>query len=151
MKKSHMIVIGIVCIFLVVIGIVYYTQFSSEGNNIQIGKTSFSMPDGFHKGQPNGDGDTNITNGKISVFINHYNDNDLNKHVKDYCKYKKSENLSTNISNFTVEHIHVSKVNIATDNYTVHYWFSNNREVYSIYTWDGNIDNIVSDLIKSMH
>ena len=143
---------GIIVILVIIIAIMGFSMLTSSGNQVNIENTIFDIPSGFHQGEMSKLNHVNLTNGKESIFIYKCSGNDIEQIIEEYEDYKKSENDSVSTSNFTVNNTIVYKSTI-NNTKTVHYWFEYGDKVYSIYTWgvQGDIDEIVSNIIKSAH
>lgn len=148
-KKTGMIVL-LVCIVIIGIGIFEYgNEFTNK--YVQVGSTSFKLPNGYYEGIPNEFGSINITDGEHSIFLMEYNDSDVMEHIYDYQQFIKNKNQSMKIMNYTIENISMYKSYNINNSYNVHYWFVKNNKTYNVYKWDENpkMDGIVFDLINS--
>lgn len=147
MEKKYLLIIFIL---VVIIGFMGYVQFFQAEEQIEVGDVNFTLPNGFHQGTPNSQGDINITNGTVSIFIAKYDGTNVTPYINRYQDNVNKTNNTVSSSNFTIDDINVYKsVNEGTG--SKHYWFVKNNNVYSIYVWSDyeNIDNIIFDLIKS--
>lgn len=93
-----------------------------------------------------------MTNGKESICISKETGKNINSTIEHYTKVKnETENVTVTTTSFMAGNIVVYKSEILQDNNTVHYWYEDNGNVYSIFTWNKspNSDQIVSELIKS--
>ena len=149
MNKSHIMII-IIALLVIIIGIMGFNMMATSSNHVTIENTTFDIPSGFHEGQMTNLKHVNISNGKESIFIFKCPKNNINQNVKEYGEYKENEGNVVHTTNFTVDKTLVYKSTL-DDTMTVHYWFEYDGQVYSIYTWGvkGDIDNIVSNMIKS--
>ena len=148
MKKTSILVL-IIFILLIAIGFMIYNEFANA-NSFQVGDTQFVLPEGYHVGILNRNGDVNITNGTNSLFFAEHNGTDINHYVQGYSEYKLKNNRTITIENFTIDGKFVCKATNSNNN-TARYFFINNNKVYSIYNWDYNnkLDETVSELIKT--
>ena len=148
MKKTNIVLGLLIIIILIVIGIVVYNN-SIEKDQIQIGNTIFSMPEGYSIKQSN-ETEANITNGFNTFFISKCNNNNIKKLIDDYKTLKEEDNCTIHESNITINNLIVYKATVTNDTSYVHYWFNYNNETYTIYTWDANknMDEVISDLIN---
>lgn len=145
-------IIGILIIVLIII-ICGVTLFNSFNNDVTVGNTTFSLPNGFQNAGFTDSGNVNISNGYESIYIHEFDDNNITKHVNEYVNDRIENNFTSNLTNFTVGNKVVYKTVIINQTHSMHYWFINDNKTYSIYTWDGipKMDQIVSDLILSIH
>ena len=152
MDNKSIFFVLIIIILLLIVGLMGYNLLfnntkNSTSETIIVGSANFTLPNGYSKGTPNTYGDLNITNGKISIFLLEYPDNNVRKHIEDY-ENINGGNQSLVLSNFTYNGIVVFK-GINDHSNTVHYWYVYNNKTYSIYSWDYNkLDDTVKDLIQ---
>lgn len=147
MEKKYSIIL--VIIVLIIIGLIGHVFLFNSQKTVDVGDTCFTLPDGYSIGNLNKDGDINITNGDSDIFINEYNDNNIDKHIDKYLASVNKTNYTFEYSNFTINNNSISRVDV--EGKTVHYWFIINEKVYTIYSWNENddLDSIVLGLIKS--
>lgn len=148
-KKSILLIV--IVIIVVIGGVIAFTTFNNN-SQVSVGNAKFKLPSGFHEGTLNSAGDVNITNGYDTVFIKEHNESNITKCLKDYKKYKRDNNRTVKISNFTVNNTLVYKTTVKNES-TIHYWFEHNGKVYSIYSWskNNNFNDIATDLINSVN
>lgn len=148
MKKLFTI-IGVVIIALFICGFLMSNGIGTQ-DQIEIGNNTFTLPSGYHEGNPNKMGDVNITDGTHSVFVSASN-GDINKKIDGYVSYASKNNDSVALSNFSVNSTRVYKAINVNDTNFVRCWFEYNDTIYTVYTWAKNpdMDDIVSELIKS--
>lgn len=152
MENSRKLIIGIIIIILIAaIGIFSYIQIQDSNSNIQLGKTTFKIPEGYKQVESDDKNTVNINNGKKLIFISLKEKNDLNKIVQDYANTFEKDGRPTAITNFTVDDVFVYKLNLKNES-ACYYWFKNNGEIYNIYKWGktGDIETEVFELIRSM-
>ena len=127
--------------------LVYAEEFDST---FSVGDGEFNMPKGYHEGIMNNLGAVNITNGKNTVFLYEYGDDDVMSHIKEYKDLDSNKNRPIEIVNITFDGIKIYKTDMDGSKKT-HYWFVKNDKTYDVYTWENNfdMDGIVRDLIKS--
>lgn len=151
MEDKSKLLIAVIFILLIILGfIVLNQQVNNSKNQVKVGATTFSIPNGFYEGSLNSDGDVNITNGYDTFFLKECGKGNMTKYIKDYKNYKNNTTKNMSITNFTVDNTLVYKSTMLNESYIIHYWFKHDGIVYSMYTWSGNkkSDTIVSDLIK---
>lgn len=142
------IIIGILIIVLLLLVSSSIMMFSDK-DHIKVENTKFKIPEGYTV--TNADKYYNLTNGIDSICIEKKVGNlDLNTTIDHYLKIKKEENISTQVSNFTVDNLIVYKVNTKNSG-ACHYWYEDNGKVYSMFTLNKspNIDPLVVSLINS--
>lgn len=150
MKKKVAIIL-LVIVLIVLCSLVFSQKENIQSNTqLKLECTTFNLPEGYYVGNPNNQGDANITNGTYSIFIAEYNESDINIHINQYKNYMMKNNKSVDIKNYTTGGIPVYEStydNMSTN----HFWFKNNNKVYSIYAWESNknLNNLVYGLIKS--
>lgn len=149
MNKKILLIGAIVILLVLIVGFVHYPNFN-QNEQIKIDNVIFNMPAGYNETTSNISGEINITNGFNSMQISKCNESNIKDIVNEYKTYKEKNNYSVSLSNFTIDDKEVYKVDVTNDT-TIHYWFTYNGKLYSIYTWDGNDnnDNIVSEFVKS--
>lgn len=149
-KKSNFLILVIV-LLVVVIGFMAYSNFFQE-KSVHVGDLNFEVPKGYHEGVLNHLGDVNLTDGSHSICIGKYSDDNIQKYVKNYVNERTKNNDTIKQSTTTIDNQQVYKAENKNTGAT-HYWFVSNGKVYTIYSWDkvDNMDEIVSNLVKSMH
>ena len=154
MERKSILIAVVIILLVAIIGYLGYNQFVANDNQVKVGAATFTLPDGFHKGTPLKNGDTNITNGYDDFFIKDCGKDNITKYPKKYVKSieKKDNTTKVKIKNFTVNDTVVYKASIVNKTSNVHYWFDYNGEVYLIYSWSANknFEKIVTDLISSV-
>lgn len=154
MNKIVKIAIIVILLLFLIGGFTYFTDFN-QNKTIEIGKTTFSIPENYYKGNNNNLGAINLTNGTNSLFILEHETTDLHGYLVNYTDYvQKDLNQSVKVTCSTVENSqNVYKVEKSNDTQIIHYFFVRNGKTYEIYTWDGNsqTDMIVENMIKSIN
>ena len=152
MKNSKKLIIVLIFLIILGIGIFCYTQYYDSDSTIQVGKTTFKLPEGYKKVDWNKTNATLISDGKNSVFISLRDNDNLSDEVHKFANVFDKDGRPTIITNFSVDNVFVYKLNLENDTQNCYYWFKNNGDVYSVYMWDGNknIETVVFDLIRSM-
>lgn len=145
----------IIVIFILILTVGFLTLSDNnitQKKTVKVGDADFTLPNGYYRGNLNEDGSENITNGKNSIFLSSYKNNNISKYIWSYRDYKLKENKTSTVTNFTVDNTTIFKLTVTNEPWNIHYWFVKGEKVYSIYCWDGNanMDNLVTDLIKSM-
>lgn len=120
-------------------------------NAFSFGDSEMKLPDGFYKGEDNKNGDMNITNGNVTLFLKEINASDINESVASYEKHCAKNNYSIVKENIHLNNVDVYKITEAKTEAS-HYWFEHNGKGYSIYSWKkvDNSDKIVSDIISKL-
>ena len=152
MEKKTIFLIILMIIIALIIGCLVTNGFFNE--KIKVGNSYFVLPNDYMISDVNSAGDISITKGNESIYIGTYdNDNgNITKYVQEYCKsIEKKNNKSVLLDNFTINNIFVYKTT-NLDTGANHYWFVNNNEIYTIYTWNENpnADVICKELINKM-
>lgn len=149
MKKSTIMIVIIVFLLLIIGFMVYFESFNIN-NKLTMDDVNFTLPDGFHIGNPNNAGDINLTDGNISIFIKNYDDADIVRYVNSYSNLSEKNNYTIISSNFTIDNIVVYK-SVNNDTGSEYFWFVKNNKVFNIYVWGNytNVDTKIFDLIKS--
>lgn len=150
MKVSNKILIlAAVLVFLFIAGFALLTDSLNIQTEVTVGDSVFTIPEGYHKGLTNSNGDISLTNNRDSIFIKEYNKS-ITQCVNSYQNYKKARNYDINVEKFTVDNISGYKSSISNET-NIHYWFAYNKKTYCIYTWDdNNIDDIAIELMKTV-
>ena len=140
---------------MVIVGLMVFYQHNDSKNQIKVGATSFTLPEGFYQGSMNDANDYNITNGYDTLFLKECGNKNISKYINEYKNYKNrgTDNKSVILNNFTVNKIVVFKSTIVNESSNFHYWFNYNNKTYSIYTLNGNSnsDNIVKNILNSLN
>jgi hypothetical protein len=151
MNKKIILILAI--ILLLIIGFCVFTNMPLKENEIKVGNTIFTLPDGYNKSDVNDFGNVNITNGNNSLSISAANDNDIIKYTTKYNQNAIDRNYSINFTNITIGNIPVYKSTLLNNSQVTHYWFVDKEQVISISTWDAdkNTEKSVLKLIESKH
>ena len=86
MKKKLISIILI--IILVIVGLMVFYQHNDSKNQIKVGATSFTLPEGFYQGSMNDANDYNITNGYDTLFLKECGNKNISKYINEYKNYK---------------------------------------------------------------
>lgn len=151
MNKNSIFII-VILFLLIVIGILAFNSLTPQKDTVQVGSTSFVLPENFTRGQDNTFNHTSITNGHDVIFLEEYNNTDINRYVNGFKNYLSKNNDSAEVTQFNVGDVIVYKATPKLHNTTTHYWFSVNNKVYTVYNWSivKDMDNIVTELVKSL-
>ena len=141
----------LISILLIIGGFIIVNQHSNQ-QQIIVGDISYNLPSGYHVENFDKNNDTLIVNDDDKIFLAVYGKNNVTEYINDYIKYKKQNNTTVQITNFSVNGIDVYKSKIPNDENNTHYWFKKGNKVYSIYSYVNhpNRDVIVMELISSI-
>ena len=150
METNKKLIIAFIIIIIAGVGIFGYMHQNSH-SKIELGKTTFKLPDGYKEGEWTKNNTVRVSDGKTAAFISLKGNDNLNKTVYGFAQGFEKTGNHTIITNFTTSNVFVYKLNIENDTAS-YYWFKNNGETYCVYTWEANnnIETLVVDLIKSM-
>lgn len=147
------IIILVLVIISLLIAFCVFTNMPLKENEIKVGNTIFTLPDGYNKSDVNNFGTVNITNGNNSLSISAADDNDIIKYTTKYNQNAIDRNYTVKFSNFTIGDMPIYKSTLLNNSKVAHYWFVDNDRVISISTWDAdkNTEKNVLKLIESKH
>lgn len=151
MDKKIKILILVIIIALIAVGVI--TNMPLKENEIKVGNSIFTLPDGYNKSDIKEFGNENITNGTNSLSISAANNNDIVKFMKDYNQSATNRNYTVEFTNFTIGKLPIYKSTLTNNSRVTHYWFVDKDQVISISTWneDKNTQEKVVQLIESKH
>lgn len=141
-------IVVIILLLLIVLGSFWMIY---SPNHFKVRNAFFSIPSGFQA--IDNEDFVNLTDGNDYICIIKENENeDLNKSIRNYVEIKQNDNISVEISNFTINEVEVFKSTETNGNNVNYYWFIKNNQLYKIFTLSGNsnTDNLVRDEIKNM-
>ncbi|WP_298501552.1 hypothetical protein [uncultured Methanobrevibacter sp.] len=143
----------ILVIIISLIALCVFNNMPLRENEIKVGNTIFTLPDGYAKSNVNEFGNINITNGNNSLSISAANNNDIIKYINEYNQSANDRNYTAIFKNFTVGDVPIYKSTLLNNSRVNHYWFVDKDKVIAISTWDAenNTDDIVLKLIESKH
>lgn len=150
MKRKTVIIIILIIIMALILGCLIYNGFFNE--KIKVGNSYFILPNNYMVSDVNSAGDISIAKGNDSIYIGNCEKDNITEYVQEYIKsIEKKNNQTAVMNNFTINNISVYKTT-NMDTGANHYWFANNGEIYTIYTWNNvsNADMICKELITKM-
>ena len=132
MDKKWLLISLIFCILIIAIGF-----FVLNSNNVvQVGSTSFKLPDGYVEGTPNQFGAVNLTDGKYSIFVVEHNGTDVKKYINEYNKdFVKTKNRTIDVLTLNIEGLDMYKSSNVDNPNNVHYWVVKNGKTFEFYKW----------------
>ena len=128
-----------------------FKDFQNQEKHINVEGLDFKIPEGYQEGNLTEGANVNLTNGSAYVFIAVHNDSNITKYVNYFHEehIKNNESVKDSILNIDGKKIYVST---CPQTGSTHYWFVENKKVYSIYGLKHqNIDKNAIDLINSLN
>ena len=150
MEKKYSIIAISIIVILLIIGFIYIGLFKEE--SIKVGDANFILPSGFSAKGSNEIGDLIISDNNNQIYLAEYENDTVGDYITYYAHERNLNNETISSSNFTIGSTTVYKTT-NTNTSSNHYWFVKDGKTYTIYSWNKieNMDNIVSDLIKSIN
>ena len=139
-----------ILIILIVIGLFYYYNVYCNNNQVKIGSSTITIPEGFHVVNTTNTS-VELSNGTITLLVKELNQyKDLNDMLTSYNKKYENETVKT-VEN-SVGDIPYTKTTLtmgSTD--YINYWFVKDRMCYSVHTANERVDTleIVNKIISS--